>query len=174
MKRLLVFVTLASLFLVSVSGQAVSLDLLPASEDLQDSVSRYIYLDLLSERGGYLDSGVQDKMKEMAITLPDFFKQTLYERHSKNAMAGATTNLFTGGIGSLIMGDWLMGSVLTLSGLGTLTASVLMISGVSMSQGMRNSIAYAGITVTAIGVSWPFFYAWRRNSRLAKALALSE
>jgi len=129
-------------------------------------------LDLLAERGTYLDAAGRDQMRDLSAGMPEFFKQTLYERHGKNALAGAITNLFTGGIGSLLMGDWAIGSVLTLGGLGTLTASALMITGMPMSSELRNVIAYAGIGISVAGVGWPFIYAGGKNARLKAALSL--
>jgi len=149
-------------------------DVLPvlSPEAVQTSVGSYVYLDILLGSGAHLNGDSALKLADVSENMDPFFRQSLYTRYKKNIFAAAITNGLTGGMGSLLEGDWIVGSVLTLAGLSSLTYSVALFAGMPSDETLTAIATYTGFGLTAFGITWPIITGLGPNKKLRTALSL--
>jgi len=141
-------------------------------ETVQNSAGSYVYLDILLESGAHLNGDFAGKLAEVSENMDPFFRQSLYNRYKKNIFATAITNGLTGGIGSLVEGDWIVGSFLTLAGLSSLTYSVALIAGMPSDETLTSIATYTGFGLTVFSIAWPIITGLGPNKKLRTALSL--
>ena len=162
-------------FALIVSGFAAADDSIDLA-DLGNSIIPYVQLDIMCERGAFLEQDELARMKEYSEGLDPYYKTVLYERYSQDPWGVAAVNLFTGGMGSLINGNVLSGSILQAGFLGSYT--VMIMGMIEQNPEVRQTeflIAQIGAVVFGVaGLVLPFIETGGHNSTLKDALGIDE
>jgi hypothetical protein len=161
----LLFVSLSS-FLVAQEQETPNID------ELTKNIVLYTHLNILSSFDTFTSEEGIKEMRKFSLDLSPFYKDLLYSEYSKNPWKVAGINLLTGGLGSILDGDILIGAVMEV---GTIAAYTFMILGLLETdpdiQHTHFVIAEISGAVFAIaGIAWPFIDAGMHNKKLERAL----
>ena len=171
-------VSLSIILFISVASVITAQEkAIEADQDLTRRIVNFVHLDLLGEQDVFkTEEGIQE-MQKYSINITPFYKDILFDRHSYKPLVTIGINLFTGGLGSLIVDkDYLWGSIMQ----GGMVASytVLIIGFISPNPEAKNvlyPIGQIGASVfTAMGIAVPIIRMIFTNKKLKRALLMED
>lgn len=142
--------------------------------ELGKSIVPYVQLDIMCSLDSFLEQDEIPKMQSFSAELDPFYKNLLYDKYAQEPWGVATANFFTGGMGSLVNGNILSGSILQAGFVGSYT---FMVIGLVEADPEKRStdflIAEIGAVVFGIaGLVLPFIEISNFNDALKKSLNL--
>ena len=138
--------------------------------DLTANIVPYVQLDILASRNAFLtESGIAE-MRNYSLSIAPFYRDALFQKFGHDPWIPAVMNVLTGGIGSFMMGDPVVGAILQ-GGMAAVYGVLIM----SIANLIPRDVGYAaaeigGVVITAAGAVWPFIFASDWNGKLARAL----
>lgn len=145
----------------------------PVTAELQSNVIKYVQLDLLAEQDAFKTEAGLTEMQSVSEGLAPFYQEALYERYRANPWIAAGLNLASGGVGSLLMGDVLFGTINQVGMAASMAAMMVALTLPSNQNDTYYLVAEIGSAVfTVTGLVAPFVYASRHNRRLGEALRM--
>ncbi|MBI9105764.1 MAG: hypothetical protein JEZ04_03410 [Spirochaetales bacterium] len=142
--------------------------------NLGNSIIPYVQLDIMCSIDSYLSADENSEMRKYSANLDVYYKDLLYNRYSQDPWAVATVNLLTGGMGSLMNGNVLTGSILQAGFVGSYTFMVLGL--VQQDPDIKNmNFLIAEIGAVAFGLAGliiPFIEVSCHNDALKESLNL--
>ncbi len=170
-KKLFFSVTIFCLLLFPIVGE--TLQVLPYAE-LEKQIVPYVQLDLMLDAGMHLDETTRLQMASYSKELDIFYKELLYDRYRQKPGVTALINLFSGGVGSLIDGHYVSGTVLQVGMVGVYSYIGVFLLGSSDDKfatefAIANS---AAVALSLAGVTLPFIESHFHNNKLKMSLNL--
>ena len=140
--------------------------------DLGASIVPYVQLDIMCSLESFQEDDGLAEMMLYSSELDPYYKDILFEKYSQNPWGVAAVNFCTGGMGSLINGNVLSGTVLQAGFVGSYTFMVLGL--MEQDPVKRNTdfiIAEIGAAVFGIaGLVLPFIEVSAYNKSLKQGL----
>ena len=139
-------------------------------------IINYVQTDLLLADDFLATADNRAIVNEYAVSLPGYYKDILYNEYSLNPWKTATVNLFTGGIGSILEGDYLTGIIVEV---GTLLSYAAMAYTFAPQEYESKQtfilISKIGsVSFTLLGIGLPFVKSYFHNSKLKNALGIEN
>jgi len=171
MKRItLVIIFLLTVFFPVIAAAEEAYDF----SSLENSIIPYVQLDIMCSMNAFLEPGECSEMRQYSAELDPFYKDLLFDRYSQDPWGVAAVNLFTGGMGSLLNGNIVTGTILQAGFLGSYTFMVLGL--MEQDPSLRSTdllIAEIGAVVFGLaGVILPFVETSSHNEALKEGLNL--
>ncbi len=142
--------------------------------DLSSAIIPYVQLDIMCSLDSFLDENESAQMKLYSEELAPFYKDILYKKYSQDPWGVSIVNFCTGGMGSLINGNILSGSILQAGFIASYTFMVLgMMEQDPTVKSTDFLIAEIGAAVFGLaGIAIPFIEISAYNKSLKQSLNL--
>lgn len=163
------------LFLLAGAGASFSEEALPADfTELNANVVQYVQLDIMVANGMLDTAEGRRAMVGYSSSMDSFYQKTLYKKYEQDILGPIFLNTLTGGMGSLMQGDWLGGLVSQTLVSGSLVAMYLSLAHVIPADDPSGlQVAAVGGTLGFVaGVVFPLVYGLDKNAKLKQALSL--
>jgi hypothetical protein len=170
LKKLFIFILIFIQFSIITANEDSSFDY--DLSLLTAQIVPFTHLDLMLQDRLYSYAQGMEDMRKLSLNLDPYYKDKLYKKYAQNAWLEAGLNLFGGGMGSIIEGNFERGiplQILFALGYGGIVYSEF-IDDPDLKLQVR-SVSF-GISGGAIimGISLPFFFDRNENAQIRNAL----